>query len=149
MLSRGTSSHSKASFAEEIEGMGARLSTETKREISSITLQCFKDDIGRSVSLLGDAISNATLDPAEIELTKQEVAAEHEKNHTDYQRTTLEQCHYNAYREHMLGQPIRGDPDQLQNLNAEVLDGYRAANFFGDNIVVVGTGGVSHESFVD
>lgn len=49
----------------------------------------------------------------------------------------------------MMGQPIKGDPDQLQNLNAEVLDGYRAANFIGDKVVIVGTGGVDHETLVD
>ena len=49
----------------------------------------------------------------------------------------------------MVGQPSRGDPDQLQNLNSEMLDNYRAANYFGDNIVVVATGGVDHDAFVD
>ena len=149
MLSRGTSSHTKASFAEEIEGMGARLNADHCRERQSLTLRCFKGDVGRAVHLLGDAVSNATLDPAELELAKREVADEHEKNHTDYERTLLEQVQYNAYREHMVGQPSKGDPDQLQNLNSEILDGYRAANYFGDNIVVVGTGGIDHDSFVD
>jgi len=32
MLSRGTNSHTKASFSEEIESMGARLSQATERE---------------------------------------------------------------------------------------------------------------------
>lgn len=129
--------------------MGARLNSSLDRERSTLTVQCFKGDVGRAVSLLGDAVSNANLDSAEIELAKREVADEHEKNHTDYENTTIEQCHYNAFREHMIGQPKKGDPDQLQNLNADVLDGYRAANYFGDNIVIVGTGGVDHDSFVD
>ena len=113
MLSRGTDSHSKASFNEEVEGMGARLNTSVEREKSSISMQCMKGDLGRAINLLGDAVSNANLDPSEIELTKQEVAQEHEKNHTDYERMTMEQCHFNAYRDHMLGQPTNGDPDQL------------------------------------
>ena len=50
----------------------------------------------------------------------------------------------------MMGQPTRGDPDQLQDLSADVLNEYRAANYFGDNIIIVGTGGVGdHDSFVD
>ena len=149
MLSRGTSSHTKADFAEEIEGMGARLDTSQNREKTSFSLRCFKGDVGRAVSLLGDAVSNATLDSAELELAKREVADEHERNHKDYERTLIEQAQYNAYREHMVGQPSRGDPDQLQNLNSEILDNYRAANYFGDNIVIVGTGGIDHDSFVD
>ena len=149
MLTRGSSQHTKGSFAEEIEGMGARLDADHSRERQALTVRCFKGDVSRAVQLLGDCVSNATLDPAELELVKSEVADEHEKNHTDYERTTLEQVQYNAFREHQIGQPSRGDPDQLQNLTSEILDNYRAANFFGDNIVVVGTGGIDHDSFVD
>jgi processing peptidase subunit beta len=109
-----------------------------------------KGDVGRAISLLGDAVSGATLDQAELEITKQEVAGEHERNHTEYEGTTLQQCHYNCFRDHMMGQPTRGDPDTLQNITTDVLSQYRAANYFGDNLVIVGTGGVGdHDSFVE
>jgi len=48
-----------------------------------------KGDVGRAIGLLGDAVSGATLDQAELEITKQEVASEHERNHTEYEGTTL------------------------------------------------------------
>jgi predicted Zn-dependent peptidase len=100
MLTRGTSQHTKGFFAEEVEGMGARLDSDHSRERQSLTVRCFKGDVSRAVQLLGDSVSNATLDPAELELAKAEVADEHEKNHTDYEKTTLEQVQYNAFREH-------------------------------------------------
>lgn len=62
---------------------------------------------------------------------------------------TIENCHFNSYRDHMLGQPVKGDPDKLQSISVDDLQGYRAANYFGDNLVVVGTGNVDHDSFVD
>jgi len=49
----------------------------------------------------------------------------------------------------MMGQPIKGDADNVQNLTADVLNAYRSANYTGENIVVVGTGGVEHDSFVE
>ena len=70
--------------------MGGSLDSQVDREATSITMQVLKGDVGRAVSLLGGAVSSATLDPAEFELTKQEVAAEHETNHTDYEGTTLQ-----------------------------------------------------------
>jgi len=149
MLTRGTASRSKAEFAEEVEGMGARYSGDTGREQTHIKLQVMKGDVDRAVSMLGDAVSNASLSTGEVELAKQELAAEHEANHTDYQRTTLENVHFNTYRDHMMGQPICGDADQLQQLDVDILNNYRAANYFGDNIVVVGTGAMNHEEFVD
>ena len=53
-------------------------------------MKVMKGDVSRAVGLLGDAVSSATLDPAELELIKQVVAAEHETNHTDYEGTTLQ-----------------------------------------------------------
>ena len=60
--------------------MGARLHGETGREQSHIGLTVFKGDVNRAVSLLGSAISGARLDAGELELLKQDVAAEHENN---------------------------------------------------------------------
>lgn len=48
----------------------------------------------------------------------------------------------------MMGQPIKGDADQLSNLTTDDLQAYKAANYFGDNLVIVGTGNVNHEEFV-
>jgi len=149
MLVRGTSKSSKAEFAQEIEGMGARFEGETGREQTRTQMTVLKGDVDRAVSLLGDAFSNATLASEEIELAKQQLTADHESSASDWRRITLENVHFNSYRDHMLGQPTQGDRDQVQFLSADVLNSYRAANYFGENIVVVGTGAVNHDQFVD
>lgn len=98
---------------------------------------------------MGSAVTSARFDSGELELLKQDVASEHAENHKDFQYTTLENSHYNAYRDHMLGQPIKGDADNLANLTVDDLRNYHAANYFGDNLVVVGTGNINHEEFVN
>lgn len=45
----------------------------------------------------------------------------------------------------MLGQPIKGDADNLTNLSVDDLNTFKAANYFGDNLVIVGTGNIGHE----
>lgn len=149
MLSHGTASRSKAEFAQEIEMMGARFTSETDREHTNVEITCFKDDVRKVVDMLGDAISNASLDAGEFELCKQQIAAQHEGSAGEYHRTTIENSHYNAYRDHMMGQPIRGDADNLQNLTVDALQQYRAQNYFGDNLVIVATGNVNHDDFVN
>ena len=139
MLTRGSSAHTKASFAEDVESMGGRFESTVDREQTRLTMTVHKGDVGRAVSLLGDAVSSATLDSAEVEFTKQEIAREHDVSNRDQMRVTLEQSHYNCFRDHMMGQPIAGDADLVQNLNVDALRDYRAANYFGYNIVVVGT----------
>jgi predicted Zn-dependent peptidase len=63
--------------------------------------------------------------------------------------TTIENAHFNIYREHMMGQPRKGDRDNLQQLNVDNLRDFHTTNYFGDNIVVVGTGNLNHEEFVN
>lgn len=148
MLTRGTASRSKADFCTEVEQMGGRFEGDSGREQCSVKLTVQKGDMGKAVELLGDIVSNASLDSAELELLKQEISGEHDTNHTKYEDMTLENSHFNSYRDHQLGQPKRGDPDKLQNLTVDDLAAFRGANYFGDNLVVVATGCVDHDAFV-
>ena len=75
MLLKGSSSATKGQIAEEIESMGANVSSNVDREITSMSLTCFKGDVSRAVAILGDAVSGATLDAAELEIAKQEQAS--------------------------------------------------------------------------
>jgi mitochondrial-processing peptidase subunit beta len=148
MLTRGTSSHSAAAFHGEVDAMGARLHGDSQRETTSLGMTVFRGDASRAVKLLGSAVTEASLDAGEFELLKQELAAEHARSHAaELQHVTLENAHYNAYRDHMLGQPARGDADTLPGLTVDDLRTYQAANYFGENLVVVGTGNLNHAEF--
>lgn len=48
----------------------------------------------------------------------------------------------------MLGQPKKGDRDNVFNIKSDHLRDFHSANFVGDNIVVVGAGNINHEEFV-
>jgi processing peptidase subunit beta len=149
MMSRGTSSRSKTQLSEDIENIGARYNAHSDREYTSFGVQCFGNDTRKAIALLGDMISNSSLNPAEFEMTKDEVSMEHEENHTRYSETTLENSHFNSYKEHMIGQPIKGDRDLTNAITLDNLRDYHTANYYGDNITVVATGNVSHDQIVD
>jgi len=149
MILRGTTNKSKTEIAEAIENHGARYSAKSDREWTSYNLQVLKGDCGAAVALLGDMLCNSALNSAELELVKDEVSMEHEDNHNRYIETTLENAHFNSYREHMMGQPIKGDRDLTSTLGVDHLRDYHTANYFGDNVVVVATGDVSHDQVVD
>lgn len=149
MATRGTTSKSKSELAEEIANMGATYTDDIEREQTSFGLQVFKGDATRAVGLLGDMVSNISLNSAELELAKEEVSMEHESNHTRYVETTLNQVHYNSFREHQLGQPVKGDRDNCSSLQVDHLRDYHTANYVGDNIVVVATGDVTHDQIVE
>lgn len=149
MLLRGTSSRSKTDISTDIENMGGRFTADTGREISSFGLQVFRDDTSKAVKMLGDLISNSTFSGSELELVKEEIHQEHEDNHHRYFETLIDNVHFNVYREHMLGQPLKGDKDQLHSLTADHIRDFHTTNYFGDNIVVVGAGNINHDEFVN
>ena len=142
---RGTTSRSRAELSEDIENSGMRYTATSDREFTTYGLQCFGNDTGKAVSVLGDIICNSALNSAEFELCKEEVSNEHEDNHNRFEETTLENCHFNSFREHMLGQPIKGDRDMTQQVTLENLREFHGANYYGDNITVVATGNVNHD----
>jgi processing peptidase subunit beta len=94
-------------------------------------------------------ITTPLLNENAFEAEREVVSQIHENNHKEYQRTTLQACHYNSFREHMLGQPSRGDRDNLPSLTVDQVRQFHADNYYGDNLVIVASGNVNHEDVVD
>jgi mitochondrial-processing peptidase subunit beta len=149
MATRGTTSRSKNDLAEDLSNMGARYSAHSDREFTRFSLQVHNGDASRAVGLLGDMVCNGSFNSAELELVKDEVSQEHEDNHNHYHSTLLENAHFNSFREHMLGQPIKGDRDLTHTIGVDHIRDFHSANYYGDNIIVVATGDVNHEQVVD
>ena len=111
-------------------------------------MKLFKGDVAKGIKLLGDTVCNAALNKNELELAKEEVSQEHEDNHHRYMETTIENAHFNSFRDHMMGQPIKGDRDNVHNISVDHLRDFHGTNYFGDNVVVVAVGAVNHEEVV-
>jgi len=61
----------------------------------------------------------------------------------------MENVYFNIYREHMMGQPILGDIDNIRQINRDMVIDFHRRNYFGENMVVVGTGNIEHQQLVD
>ena len=61
----------------------------------------------------------------------------------------MENVYYNIFREHMMGQPILGDIDNIKQINRDMVVDFHRANYYGENMVIVGTGGISHQQLID
>ena len=57
----------------------------------------------------------------------------------------MEGVYYNCYREHMMGQPILGDINNIRQINRDMVVDFHATNYFGENMVIVGTGKIAHQ----
>ena len=45
----------------------------------------------------------------------------------------------------MMGQPILGDIDNIRQITRDMVVDFHATNYYGENMVIVGTGNVPHE----
>jgi len=149
MIQRGTNSKNREDLGKTIEGMGGIYSSKTDREWSKFQMEVMKDDVNRAIGVLGDMVCNSNFDANDLEALKEEVSIEHEADHQRYRETLLNNVHFNAYRDHMMGQPIKGDRDNVAALTEDHVRSYHNDNYYGDNIVVVATGNVTHDQVVD
>lgn len=61
----------------------------------------------------------------------------------------MENVYYNVYRSHMMGLPILGEIDNIHKITRDMIVEYHQRMYFGENMVMVGTGNVNHDQLVD
>ena len=74
----------------------------------------FPDGVSSAVEVMGDMLCNSTYDSYHVELEKDTIWQELEAVNQDPKETLMENVYYNIFREHMMGQPILGDIDNIR-----------------------------------
>ena len=129
----------------EVENTGTQLNAYTSREHTLYHTASFPQLVPKSVEILGDMICNSILDNYHLEMEKDTIWQELESVNQDPKETLMENVYFNIYREHMMGQPILGDIDNIRQINREMVVDFHRRNYYGENIVVVGTGAINHQ----
>lgn len=111
---KGTTNRTRRQLEMEVENSGSQLNAYTSREHTLYHMLTFPDGFSKSVEILGDMICNSTLDNQHLEMEKDTIWQELEATNQDSKETLMENVYYNIYREHMMGQPILGDIDNIR-----------------------------------
>ena len=144
LMFKGTKRRTRVQLEKEAENLGLQLNAYTSREHTLFHTLSFKDNLSKSVEILGDMICNSNFDSYAVEMEKDTIWQELEATNKDMMETLMENVYYNIFREHMMGQPILGDIDNIYQINRDMVVDFHHTNYFGDNIVIVGTGAVPH-----
>lgn len=148
LLFKGTKNRQKIQFEKEIENSGSTLDAYTSREHTLFHMTCFNKNVNNCLDILSDMVRNPTLSNQAITEEKDTIISELEHSNKDPQETIMEAAHFNSFRDHMIGSPILGDIDNIQNVTREMVSNYYHTNYVGENLIIIGTGGVNHEAFV-
>lgn len=148
LLFKGTKNRTRNQFELEIENSGSTLDAYTSREHTLFHMTCFNNNVSHCVDILSDMVQNPLLSAEMIEEEKDTITTELEHSNKEPQETIMEAVHFNSYRDHMMGSPILGDIDNIQNVNKRMVEEYYHTNYVGKNLIIIATGGVKHDEFV-
>jgi processing peptidase subunit beta len=57
----------------------------------------------------------------------------------------LENVHYTAYRDHIIGQPILGNRDSIMRINRNDIKQFVDTHYIAPRIIIAGAGNVEHQ----
>jgi predicted Zn-dependent peptidase len=73
LMFKGTTNRSRIQLEMEVENLGAQLNAYTSREHTLYHIQCFNNDIAKSVEILGDMVCNSTFNKNAIEVERETI----------------------------------------------------------------------------
>mmetsp|Transcript_42296 Transcript_42296/g.64860 ORF Transcript_42296/g.64860 Transcript_42296/m.64860 type:complete len:284 (-) Transcript_42296:268-1119(-) len=109
----------------------------------------FKNDVPHAVDVLGDMLTNSSYQRYHVELEKDTIWQELQATNDDQFETLMEHVYSNVYSGHMMGLPILGEVDNIHKITREMIVGFHKRMYYGENIVIVGTGNIEHNTLVD
>ncbi|KAJ3352247.1 hypothetical protein GGF32_003852 [Allomyces javanicus] len=146
---KGTAKRSQAAIEAEVESLGGDLLATTQREQSALYAQIAPESVEASVALLGDVVSNASLDAAALDAQRAVVAAEAKAVSADAERVVMDHLHAASFQDSSLGFTTHGPLANVQAMTQTDVAHFVKNNFTADRMVLVGAGNVEHAALVD
>lgn len=146
---RGTNNRSRQDVERLLEELGTQVQLTSERELIGLTLRVAKEDVARAVDLLAEMITEVKIDDNQIEAEKEAVINSSTDLCRDQCEQSLESVFYTSFRDHIMGQPSRGNRDNIPNLNSNHLKQHIEKTFTGRNFTVVVSGNANHNEVLE
>ena len=145
---RGSKGKSRAELERALEDLGAEPQLTYERELIGLSLRVAKEDVARAIDLLAEMIVDVNVEDSAIEAEKENVINASLDLCRDQWEQSVEGVFYTSFRDHIMGQPSRGNRDNVPSLNAVAINEHVEKTYAGKNFTVVATGAVNHEEVV-
>eukprot|EP00929_Paragymnodinium_shiwhaense_P118773 TRINITY_DN90692_c0_g1_i1.p1 TRINITY_DN90692_c0_g1~~TRINITY_DN90692_c0_g1_i1.p1 ORF type:complete len:502 (-),score=118.83 TRINITY_DN90692_c0_g1_i1:357-1862(-) len=148
MAFKGTRRRSRIQLEQEIENMGGHLNAYTSREQTVYYAKCFKEDLRQGIDILGDILTNSTLDQNSIDIERGVILREMEEVEKTTEEVIFDRLHLTAFHDSPLGYTILGPVENIQSITQQQLRTYIETNYTADRVVVAAAGPVDHGELV-
>ncbi|GAA5852307.1 hypothetical protein JCM9279_002496 [Rhodotorula babjevae] len=149
MAFKGTGKRSQHQLELEVENLGAHLNAYTSREQTVYYAKSFASDVPKSVEIISDILTGSKLEAGAIERERDVILREQQEVDKQVEEVVFDHLHAVAFQHQPLGRTILGPKDNILSIQRDDLVNYIKTNYTADRMVLVGTGGVEHQSLVD
>ncbi|XP_075039706.1 cytochrome b-c1 complex subunit 1, mitochondrial [Mixophyes fleayi] len=146
---KGTKKRPQDALEQEVESMGAHLSTYTTREQTAIYIKALSKDLPKAVEILADVVQNNSLENSQIEKTREVVLRELEEVDSNLQEVAFDYLHSTAYQGTALGKTIVGPSENARKLTRADLLEYINLHYKAPRMVLAAAGGIDHRELSD
>ncbi len=148
MAFKGTSRRTARDIAEEIEAAGGDLNAATATETTAYYARVLKNDWRLALDILSDILIDPTFCEDELERERDVILQEIAAANDTPDDLVFELLQQQAFANHPLGRPILGTADHVSAHSSQCLNGYRAAHYSAERIVVAAAGNIDHRALV-
>ncbi|MFZ5585329.1 MAG: M16 family metallopeptidase [Thermodesulfobacteriota bacterium] len=140
MIFKGAPAMPAGGVARRIEGLGGEVNAYTTLDHTNYYVTAASRHATQALTLLADAVVNASFDAGELEREKEVVVEEIRMGRDNPERRRHEQVMRLAFGDHPYGRPVIGTPESVRAISrADILD-YRARWYTAPNMTVVAVG---------
>lgn len=145
MVFKGAGNRSAREIVESIESDGGQLNAATGHERTSFQVRALKGGLPLAMNVVADLVQRPTLDPDDLVREKQVVAQEIAEAADTPDDQVFELAQAAAFADQPLGRPILGSTASLAPADPRALEGWRAALYAPDRLVVSVAGAVDED----
>jgi len=149
MAFKGTKTRSSARIAEEIENVGGHINAYTAREQTAYYVKLLKEDLALGADIIGDILTNSTLEPEEIERERGVILQEIGQANDTPDDIIFDHMQETAYPDQPMGRPTLGPESIIRTLSRDTLSDYMQKHYTTGNMIVSAVGNLEHERVVD
>ncbi|HEX8233183.1 MAG TPA: pitrilysin family protein [Caulobacteraceae bacterium] len=142
MVFKGAGARSAMQIVADIEAQGGQLNAATGYERTSYYLRALKGGLPLGLEIVSDLMLRPTLDPGELTREKRVIAQEIAEAQDSPDDVVFELAQSAAFPGQALGRPILGSVKSLAAAEPESLEGWRAAIYAPERLVISAAGAV-------
>ncbi|XP_073431170.1 cytochrome b-c1 complex subunit 1, mitochondrial [Dendrobates tinctorius] len=146
---KGTKKRPQAALEQEVESMGAHLSTYTTREQTAVYIKALSKDLPKAVEILADVVQNKSLEDSQIEKTREVVLREMQELDSNLEEVTFDYLHATAFQGTPLGQTIVGPSENIKRFTRADLLEYINIHYKAPHMVLAAAGGINHKELCE